>query len=85
MNIHNIGILITQEGNSNTTLTRTTRSTNTMGIALNTRRHIKVHDETNIRHIDTTTRQIRRDEDIRASIPNGCEGSFTLVLRFTTV
>lgn len=83
--VHNIRVLITKKRNSHTALPGTARTSNTMRIALDIRRHVEVNHQTDVWHIDASTSQIRSDEDVGRAIANGSQGSFSLLLRLASV
>lgn len=56
-----------------------------MRILLYTRRHIKINHKTHIRYIDTSPREICRNEDIRLIAPQLHERLFSLVLTLAAV
>ena len=58
---------------------RTTR-TNTMNIRFNRVGHLEVNDQTDVLHIDTTTRQVSGNEDICIAGSEGLQSCLSLIL-----
>lgn len=54
--------------------------TNTMDVSLNRVGHLIVQDKANVLDIDTTARQVRRDQNIRFATAQRLECRLTLLL-----
>jgi hypothetical protein len=54
--------------------------TDTMNVGLDRVGHVKVDDESDIRHIDTTSRKIGGDEDVDLAVANRLQRGLALLL-----
>lgn len=83
--VQDIRILIAPERDRYTALARTTRTTNTMRVALDIGGHVEVDDKTDVCDVDTTTREVGGNEDVDAVIFELLKRGFSLVLRLGPV
>lgn len=54
--------------------------TNTVNIGLDSARHLEINNQTNVLYINTSSGKVSGDKDVRVTITEGCQRSFSLLL-----
>ena len=78
--VHDLVVVVRKERDRGALLSSTTRTTDTMHVRLDRVCHLVVDNESDILHIDTTTRQVSGNEDICIAGSEGLQSCLSLIL-----